>query len=147
MVLLKNFLNNVEKKGKYQAIPKSDYTDSIIINTNDFETPDVCVFTKKIGEFDCSLLQYSLTENDIKNDKILMFGYFFKHESKSEVYGSINMVFSKDKDFKGKFCILAVCNEYENEIIDFFDIFTTQNEMLEKLTTTMCEIFLLITED
>lgn len=94
--IIKRDLNFNSGTGQYQIQAGENCTNAKIIKF-DKEIPDICVFEYDIDDFKCSLIQYSLSDDDLNNNRFKMVGILIKNKN-GFVVGLLDLVFvSNDK--------------------------------------------------
>lgn len=84
--------------GKYQIQAWENCTSAKFVSFEK-EIPDICIFEYDIDDFKCSLIQYSLTDEDINKKKFNMIGFLIKNK-KEMVIGSLDLIFESDEKIK-----------------------------------------------
>ena len=119
--LIKRDLNFKSGVGKYQIQAGENCTNAKIVKF-DKEIPDVCIFEYDIDDFKCSLIQYSLSEDDLEKKRLKMIGFLIKNK-KGFIVGLLDLVFISDEDTKimsfiiGKFDVILANSKEEKKII------------------------------
>src|SRR5665647_904153 len=84
------------------------------------EQTDFCLLEEKFEDFTCSLLSYTLSEQDIENKMYLIMGYLIKN-SINEPVATLNFVFFQQgefaKEMQGKFKIVLSNNKNNKTIL------------------------------
>jgi hypothetical protein len=145
-ISLKDLVNrDVESKlksGKYQ-IQSAENCNYARINSFDKEIPDFCIMENDIDDFKCALIQYTLSDNDIKNNNFIMIGYLIKNKKNNDdVIGTLNLVFDPDdiddfkikKNVKGKFNIILSNNKNEKKIIKTMEYYVGNMNIVHMIT-------------
>jgi hypothetical protein len=133
------------KSGKYQ-IQSAENCNYAKIICFEKEIPDFCIMENDIDDFKCSLIQYSLSDNDIKNKNLIMIGYLIKNKKNNDdVIGALNLVFipenpklEKDsiigKTIKGKFNIILSNNKNEQKVIKTMEYYVGNTNIVYMMT-------------
>jgi hypothetical protein len=148
-ISLKDIINRdvqKNKKGKYQ-IQSGENCNYAKINSFDKDISDICIFEKEIEDFNCSLIQYSLSDDDINNNNFIMIGYLIKNKNNT-VIGSLDLIFNPKnkikrefkKILKGDFRIILSNNNNEKKIIKTLDYYVGNNNIINLLTEILCEV-------
>lgn len=142
LISLKDLVNrdvNFKNLGtKYQVQSQKNSNSSKIIKL-DKSVPDVCIYSYEIDLFNCSLLQYSLTEKDIDAKYFPMIGYLIKTK-KEEMLGTLILFFETqnnvviDEEIKGEFNIILSNKNNEHKLIKKLDNFCGNDECVYLLT-------------
>jgi hypothetical protein len=125
--LIKRDLKTNSGGGKYQVQAGENCTNAKIVSFEK-EISDICIFEYDIDEFKCSLIQYTLTDEDIEKNRLKMLGFLIKN-TKEIVIGSLDLIFDCDKEIKtnqtlnGKFRVVLTNCRGEKKNIKIMDIY------------------------
>lgn len=139
MIKLSELLNS---KYKNFVIEWIENTNKIIIRQTKFDK-DICLHKTKVNNYDCSLIQYTLTDDDIRNNKLYLLGYIIHQDN--DIYGILNVQFDDfekieiNKNIEGKFNIVYSTKE-NSTILKTFDTYPNKNivYILTEFLTDVC---------
>lgn len=141
-ISLKDLVNrdvNFKNLGtKYQVQSQKNSNSAKIINLAG-SVPDVCIYNYEIDLFNCSLLQYSITEKDIGDKYFPMIGYLIKTK-KDEMLGTLILVFKTSNEITigeeivGEFIFILSNKNSEHKFIKKLDKFCGNEESVYLLT-------------
>jgi hypothetical protein len=141
------------KVGKYQIQSIKDSNNAKIAVLSS-AAPDICIYENKMNNLKCLLIQYSLTDEDIKKNNYSMVGYLIKQKDET-IIGSLNYMFVP-KDFStivigeymcGKFDIVLFNNKGKNKVISSFDTFVGNDDIIYLLTKVLNDCLIEIYKD
>jgi hypothetical protein len=149
--LIKRDLNPISSAGKYQIQAGENCTNAKIVRL-EREVSDICVFEYDIDEFKCSLIQYSLSDEDIENKRLKMIGFLIKN-NKGIVIGSLDLIFDLifdlsfniekeiyiNKPLDGKFIIILTNYRCEKKKIKIMDTYVGNGNIVHLLMELLGE--------
>jgi hypothetical protein len=147
LISLKELINrdvnyaNLETKYQVQSQKNSNYAKIVKLNKS---VPDVCIYNYITDPFECSLIQFSVSDKDIQNKYLPMIGYLIKTKH-GEVLGTLIYIFETNENIAigeniiGKFNIILSNKENQHKIIKQFNEFCGQEELVYLLTEELGE--------
>jgi hypothetical protein len=140
-----------KSEGKYQ-IQSCKNSDQAKIVKFDKKIMDICIYETTIEDFKCSLIQYSLSDNDIDNKNFFIIGYLIRNLN-DVLIGSLNLKFLPcgeikfNENINGKFQIILSNNKNEHKIIRSCDKYIGNDDVIYFMTEILCECLILIVND
>ncbi len=121
--LIKRDLKTDKISGKYQ-IQSGENCDFAKIIKFDKEISDFCIHEHEIDEFKCSLIQYTLTDDDIENKRLKIIGFLIRNKNNNNIICSLDLEFIPTNNIivlndtmKGEFNVLLINNKNEKKVI------------------------------
>ena len=144
--LIKRDLSNDEEE------PETRYQIQCVRNSNIVklafvkETTDMCLQKIQIKDIICSLIMYTLSNDDLNNNRYYMIGYIIKNKDNHPIY-TLNVIFCPieyvaHNQMKGKFQIILSDKNGKNNIMHEYNTFLGQEETVYTLTEILRSIIL-----
>lgn len=138
-------------QGKYQIQSEKDSSFIKIVEVAKDKTQDVCLYEEKHEKFICSLISYTLSDEDIKNKKYYMIGYLIKNENKIPI-GMLNFTFKPNninlyEKIDGIFEIVLSNNKNEHKVIREIKSYPGNDNVIYMLTEMLTDILIDIIEN
>lgn len=133
---------NLESKYQVQSQKDANYIKIVKLNRC---VPDVCIYSYEMGDFNCSLLQLTITEKDIDNFYFPLLCYLIKTKT-DKIIGTLILAFMPNgiidinRDISGNFKITLSNENNENKIIKTFDNYCGNEEAVYLMTEILGDI-------
>lgn len=145
--LINRDLKPKNSQGIYQIL-SSQNCDYAKITSLKKETPDICLYEDESDDLKWSLIQYTLSGDDIKNKRFYMIGYLIKNKNNKPI-GSLNVCFSPHKNditivdrIGGKFEIILSNNKNEHKLVDTFEKFPGNDNIINLLSQKLKDVLI-----
>ena len=142
--LVKRDVKQKEIKNKYQIQP-IDKTNIAKLACVDKNMTDKCIHEEILANHICSLIIYTLTDDDLHKKSYNLIGFLVKNTN-NNIICVLNVIFIPDneleigKQITGKYDIVITNSKGEKLICDSFSIFENQDVIIEKLIINLGEI-------
>lgn len=138
-------------RGKYQLQAKENCDYAKIINFEK-EIPDICIFEYDIDDFKCTLISYSLTDEDLENNRLKMIGFIIKNKD-GFVIGLLDLIFISNGNTKinsnmiGTFNVILTNISGEKKVIKSMDNYVGNGNVIQMMIELLSDCLENIIED
>lgn len=142
--LVERDVNFKNLESKYQVQSQKNTNHIRVIKLNKC-VPDVCIYSYELGDFNCSLLQLTITEKDIDNLYFPLLCYLIKTKE-NKIIGTLILSFEPkyvvniNENIDGIFKITLSNENRENKIIKTFDNYCGNEEAVYLMTEVLGDI-------
>ena len=120
----------------------------------DKEISDFCIHEHEIDDFKCSLIQYTLTDDDIKNKRLKIIGFLIRNKKNDNIICSLDLEFIPSEydivfgdKIKGHFDVILINNKNEKKVIKNMKCYVGNVNVVYMMMELLTECLVIIIND